>query len=124
MEYYFTAIKDYLFHQANLHQVDPWLFGSLYLLSKVLFLLFLGWAIKKLRAKKSILLPLLFAALGYSLPYLYLIIAGKNIPLWIYLVITLIYAFSGWSIRLKLRSARLQPETGDIPVTTTEQSNS
>ncbi|RAJ20868.1 hypothetical protein [Pedobacter cryoconitis] len=124
MEYYFTVIKDYLFHQANLHQVDPWLFGSLYLLSKVLFLLFLGWAIKKLRAKKSILLPLLFAALGYSLPYLYLIIAGKNIPLWIYLVITLIYAFSGWSIRLKLRSARLQPETGDIPVTTTEQSNS
>lgn len=123
MEYYFTIIKDYLFHQADLHQVDPWLFGALYLLSKLLFLLFLGLAIKNLRKEKSILLPLLFAALGYSLPYLYLIIAGKNIPLWIYLVITLIYIFSGWSIRAKLRNARPDSATDDASISTTKEIN-
>ncbi|MET4142330.1 hypothetical protein [Pedobacter sp. UYP1] len=118
MEYYFIIIKNYLFHQADIHQVDPWLFGILYLLSKVLFLLFLGWAIKNLRKKGSILLPLLFAALGYSLPYLYLIIAGKNIPLWIYFVITLIYMFSAWSIRAKLKAARMDSETPEAPIST------
>lgn len=118
MEYYFIIIKNYLFHQADIHQVDPWLFGILYLLSKVLFLLFLGWAIKNLRKKGSILLPLLFAALGYSLPYLYLIIAGKNIPLWIYFVITLIYMFSAWSIRAKLKAARMDSETAEAPIST------
>lgn len=124
MEYYFSVIKDYLFHQAGLHQVNPWLFGSLYLLSKVLFLLFLGWAIKNLRQNRSILLPLLFAALGYSIPYFYLIIAGKNIPLWIYLVITLIYIFSGWSIRAKLRAARSESATDDTPVSIPKDINS
>ncbi|WP_158796116.1 hypothetical protein [Pedobacter sp. L105] len=113
MEYYINTIKDYLFHQANLHQLNPWLFGAFYLLSKILFLSFLGWAIKNLRQKTSVLLPLLLAALGYSIPYLYLIIAGKNIPFWIYLVISLIYLFSAWSIRAKLKSARLQSETND-----------
>lgn len=113
MEHYFIIIKIYLFQQANLHQVDPFLFIAFYLLSKVLFLIFLGWAIKNLRKKDSILLPLLFAALGYSLPYFYLIVAGKNIPLWIYLVISMIYIISGWSIRTKLRAARLQSATKD-----------
>ena len=108
MDYYFITIKNYLFYQAELHQVAPFLFVALYLLSKVLFLIFLGWAIKNLRKKSSVLFPLLFAALGYSLPYIYLIVAGKNIPVWIYIVISLIYLVSGWSIRTKLRRARLQ----------------
>ncbi|WP_158798973.1 hypothetical protein [Pedobacter sp. L105] len=106
MEYYLITLKNYFFHQANLHFVDPWLFGVLYLFSKILFLIFLGWAIKNLRSQSSIVLPLVFAAIGYSLPYFYLIIAGKNIPLWIYLVIGCIYLFSGWSIHAKLRKAR------------------
>lgn len=108
MEYYFITIKNYLFHQAELHQVAPFLFGALYLLSKILFLIFLGWAIKNLRKKSSILFPLLFAALGYSLPYIYLIVAGKNIPVWVYIIISSIYITSGLSIRAKLRRARLQ----------------
>lgn len=95
-------------HQAELHRLIPWLFAVLYLLSKLLFLIFLGRAVKNLKNKKSFLLPLLFAALGYSLPYLYMVISGKNIPLWIFMVISVIYLFSGWSIYVKLREARLQ----------------
>lgn len=108
MMHYFTLVKDYLMHQAELHQLNPWLFAFLYLLSKLLFLIFLGRAVKNLKNKKSFLLPLLFAALGYSLPYLYMVISGKNIPLWIFMVITVIYLFSGWSIYVKLRGAKMQ----------------
>ena len=99
-------VKDYLMHQAALHQLNPWLFAVLYLLSKLLFLFFVGRAVKNLKNKRSFLIPLLFAALGYSLPYLYMVISGKNIPLWIFMVITLIYLFSGWSIYVKLREIR------------------
>ncbi|MBB5636416.1 hypothetical protein HDE68_002317 [Pedobacter cryoconitis] len=120
----FITIKDYLFHQAYLHQVNPWLFGVLYLLSKILFLTFIGQAIKKLRKKKSVLLPLLFAALGYSLPYLYLIIAGKNIPVWIYLVISVIYVFSGWSIRAKLQNAQLKSASDHALISGAEEADS
>ncbi|MGY3212846.1 hypothetical protein [Mucilaginibacter sp. HD30] len=110
MAHYFNLIRDYLFHQADLHHLDPWIFLVLYLLSKLLFLIFVARAIKNLKDKQSFLLPLLFAALGYSLPYLYMVISGKDIPLWIFTVITVIYIFSGWSIYRKLRAARL--ETG------------
>lgn len=106
MEHYFRVVTNYLMHQASLHHLNPWLFSGLYLLSKLLFLFFLGQAIKNLKKKRAILLPLLFAALGYSLPYLYMVIAGRDIPLWIFMVITLIYLFSGWSIYVKLRAAR------------------
>jgi len=103
---YFSQLEDYLTHQADLHHVDPLLFGCLYVLSKILMVIFLGWAVKNLRGKRPILLPLIFAILGYSLPYLYLIIAGKNIPLWIFLMIGVIYLFSGWSIRRKILASR------------------
>ncbi|MCX2573180.1 hypothetical protein [Pedobacter sandarakinus] len=67
-------------------------------------------AVKRLKNKRPILLSLLLSALGYSLPYLYMVISGKNIPFWVYLVITLIYVFSGWSIYRKLRQVRLAAE--------------
>jgi len=107
MTKYFTEFKDYLWHQAGIHEVDPVVFSCLYLLSKVLVVVFIAWAIKNLRGKKPILLPLICAAIGYSLPYLYLIIAGKDIPLWIYLLISSVYIFSGWSISKKIRGAKM-----------------
>lgn len=103
---YLVEIKDYFIEQAMLHEVDPLLFGCLYMLSKISLVLFVAWVIKNLRQNKPFLLPLLFAALGYSLPYLYLIIAGKDIPVWIYIAIGLIYLFSGWSISRKIRYAQ------------------
>ncbi len=54
------------------HEVDPLLLGSLYLVSKLCFFTFLGWTLKNIRAKKPIMLPLLFAGISFSIPYLYL----------------------------------------------------
>ena len=45
-------VKDYLMHQAALHQLNPWLFAVLYLLSKLLFLFFVGRAVKNLKNKR------------------------------------------------------------------------
>ncbi|MDP9081975.1 MAG: hypothetical protein M3O71_31560 [Bacteroidota bacterium] len=106
MANYLTEFKDFLVEQARIHEVNPVLFGCLYLLSKVLIVIFVARAIKNLRAGRPILLPLVCAAIGYSLPYLYLIIAGKNIPLWIYFVIGVVYIFSGLSINRKIRNAK------------------
>ena len=54
MANYLTEFKDFLVEQASIHQVNPELFGCLYLLSKVLIVTFVAWAIKNLRARKPI----------------------------------------------------------------------
>ena len=84
------------------HSVNPLLLGSLYLCSKVSLFSFLGWVIKNMRAKKPFVYQLLFACVSFSIPYTYLIIAGRNIPVWVYILIGLIFIFGAYSIWKKV----------------------
>ncbi|RYU90529.1 hypothetical protein EWM62_07690 [Mucilaginibacter terrigena] len=102
MEEYFTLFKNWVISLGEKHEVDPLILGSLYLVSKVSFFSFLGWTIKNLRAKKPIMITLLFASLSFSMPYLYLIIVGRNISVWVYLCIGLMFIYGGYSIWKKV----------------------
>jgi hypothetical protein len=96
--------KDWVVSLGEKHEVDPLLLGSLYLVSKLCFFSLLGWVLKNLRAKKPILLPILFAFISFSLPYLYLVIAGRNISIWIYIFIAFMFIYGGFSIWKKITS--------------------
>lgn len=96
--------KDWVIGLGEKHEVDPLLLGSLYLISKLCFFSFLGWTVKNLRAKKPLLLPLLLASFSFSLPYLYLVIAGRNISVWVYVFIGLMFIYGGFSIWKKIRA--------------------
>lgn len=102
MTEYITLFKDWIIGLGERHEVDPLTLGSLYLISKVCFFSFLAWVVKNFRAKKVILIPLLFASLSFSLPYLYLIIAGRNISIWVYLFIGLMFIYGGYTIWKKI----------------------
>jgi hypothetical protein len=97
-----TEIKDWVISLGEKHQVNPLLLGSLYLVSKIALVCFLGWTVKNLRAKKPILLPLLLACISFSVPYSYLIIAGRNIPFWVYGFIGLVFVYGGYVIWKKV----------------------
>jgi hypothetical protein len=99
---YLIMFKDWVINLGEKHEVDPLLLGSLYLVSKLCFFSFLGWVLKSLKAKKAILIPILFAALSFSLPYLYLVIAGRNISIWVYIFIGLMFIYGGFSIWKKI----------------------
>jgi hypothetical protein len=99
---YFIMFKDWVIRLGEKHEVDPLILGSLYLISKLCFFSFLGWTLKNLRAKKPVLIPLLFASVSFSLPYLYLIIAGRNISVWVYIFIAVMFVYGGFSIWKKV----------------------
>ncbi|MDN5286457.1 MAG: hypothetical protein JWR38_2731 [Mucilaginibacter sp.] len=105
---YITLFKDWVISLGEKHEVDPLLLGCLYLISKLCFFTFLGWVLKSLRAKKAILIPLLLACVSFSLPYLYLVIAGRNISIWVYLFIGAMFIYGGFSIWKKI-TARPNP---------------
>lgn len=66
------------------HGVNPWIFGSIYVGAIPLFSLSLAWLVRELRARRPIILPALSSGFFFISAYLYLIIAGKNVPLWVY----------------------------------------
>jgi hypothetical protein len=105
---YITVFKDWVISLGEKHEVDPLLLGCLYLVSKLCFFTFLGWVLKNLRAKKPFLFPLLFACCSFSLPYLYLVIAGRNISIWVYLFIAALFIYGAFSIWKKV-TAKPQP---------------
>lgn len=106
---YITLFKDWIIGLSEEHGVDPLLLGCLYLISKLFFFSFLGWALKNLRAKRAILMPLLFASVSFSLPYLYLVIAGRNISVWVYLFIGLLFIYGSFSIWKKISAKPASP---------------
>lgn len=99
---YLILFKDWVITLGEKHEVDPLLLGSLYLVSKLGFFSFLGWVLKNIRAKKPFMMPLLFACACFSLPYLYLVIAGRNISVWVYIGIALMFIYGGFSIWKKV----------------------
>jgi hypothetical protein len=99
---YITPLKEWIIGLGEKHEVDPLILGSLYLVSKLCFFSLLAWVIKNLRRKKPLLVPLLLASVSFTLPYMYLIIAGRNISVWVYIFIALMFIYGGYSIWKKI----------------------
>ncbi len=85
--FYLLNIKDWFFSLGEKYHVNPIIFGSIYLGAIPFFFLCFGWLIKNIKQKKSILLPVLLTGFFFVSAYLYLIIAGRNIPVWVYVFI-------------------------------------
>lgn len=64
--------------------VNPLVFGAIYVGAIPFFTLSLGWLVRNLKRKRPIALPLLLTMLFFVSSYLYLLIAGRNIPVWVY----------------------------------------
>ncbi|MES2428048.1 MAG: hypothetical protein V4560_13795 [Bacteroidota bacterium] len=101
---YLIQFKEWVISLGEKHQVNPLILGSLYFASKLLFVSFLGWMIKNMRAKKPLLTIILLAGVSFSLPYMYLIIAGRNIPVWVHGFIAAMFIYGGFIIWKKVNT--------------------
>jgi hypothetical protein len=67
--------------------VNPIIFGSIYVGAIPFFTLSLGWLVRNLRRKRPIVMPALATGFFFISAYLYLLIAGRNVPAWVYLFV-------------------------------------
>ena len=77
--------------------VNPVIFGAIYVGAIPFFLLFTGIAVKRLRAGHPAVLPIMASGLCFISAYLYLAIAGRGLPVWVWGVLGLIIAYGAWS---------------------------
>ena len=84
------------------HNVDPLVFAVLYVASIPPYILCLGWLINAYRRKKAIALPLVLTLIFFILPASYILMFGRDVAWWVYLVIGIIVIYGLISIRQRL----------------------
>ena len=101
----FEAVREWFFNLGPRYGVNPVIFGAIYVGAIPLHFACIAWLIRNLRRKKPITLPLLLASFFFISAYLYVIVAGKNIPAWVCFFIAGMAALGGYSVFRKVRRA-------------------
>ena len=102
------SVRHWFFGLGAQYGVNPIVFGAIYIGAIPFFLLSVGWLVRRLRAGRPIVLPVLCAGSCFVSAYLYLAIAGHNIPVWVWVVLALLFGYGAFSsIRNVRRRARL-----------------
>lgn len=99
---YWQAFTAWFLSLGEKYHVNPYIFGGIYIGAIPFFFLCLTWTIRNMRQKKSFVLPLLLTGLFFISAYLYLIIAGENIPYWVYIFIGLMVLYGIYSTWQKI----------------------
>ena len=103
---WWSQLQDWFWGLGEKYGVNPLIFGGIYVGAIPLFLLSLSWLIRRLRHKQSIVVPLLLTGFFFVSAYLYLIIAGQNIPVWVYFVIAALVGYGAFSAYQKVLQKR------------------
>jgi len=93
--------------------VNPIIFGVIYVGAIPFFTLSIAWFVRNYRLQQSIVLPVMSASFFFVSAYLYLIIAGENVPLWVYGVVVGMLVYGGWSTFRKVKYKIKEVEEAD-----------
>ncbi len=105
---WWETFKEWFLSLGGKYHVNPYIFGGIYVGAIPFFFLCLSWTIKNIKRKKPIVIPVLLTGLFFISAYLYLIIAGKNIPVWVYIFIGMLVLYGVYSTvqKVKKQSAK------------------
>lgn len=78
------GFADWFLSLGETYGVNPWVFGAIYVGAIPFFLASVGWIVKRARAGRSTVLPTMLAGFFFVSAYLYLAVAGRNIPVWVW----------------------------------------
>lgn len=89
--------SDWFWSLGPTYGVDPLIFGGIYVAAIPFFIASIAWLVRRRKAGKSITLPVLSAGFFFVSAYLYLAIAGRNIPIWVWGFLAVLVAYGAWS---------------------------
>ncbi len=89
--------KGWFLSLGEKYHVNPYIFGGIYIGAIPFFFLCLSWTIRNIGSKKSFSIPVLLTGFFFSSAYVYLMIVGENIPVWVYVFIILLVIYGIYS---------------------------
>ena len=106
----FDAVREWFFGLGAQYGVNPLVFGAIYVGAIPFFTGSVAWLVRNARAGRSVVGPALAAGFFFVSAYLYLIVVGRNVPVWVYAFVALLVAGGAWStvrnVRAKVAAAR------------------
>lgn len=108
----FEALQNWFLSLGSDYGVNPFIFGAIYVGAIPFFSASIAWIIRNYSKGRSIVLPSISALFFFISAYLYLLVAGKNVPLWVYGVVVLLIAIGAYSTIGKIRRKIKHPEPG------------
>ncbi len=97
------TIQNWFLSLGTEYGVNPLIFGAIYVGAIPFFSFSIGWLIRNYRKGKSVVLPALSAMFFFISAYIYLMFAGKNVPIWVYGVVVLLIVIGAYSTIKKVR---------------------
>lgn len=102
--HWWETFKEWFLSLGKNYGVNPYIFGGIYIGAIPFFFFCLGWTIKNIQNKKPFVILVMLTGLCFISAYLYLIIVGKNIPVWVYIFIGVMVLYGMYSTLKKVKS--------------------
>jgi len=116
----FDAVREWFFGLGAQYGVNPLIFGAIYVGAIPFFSLSVAWLVRNARRGASVALPALAAGFFFISAYLYLIVAGKNVPWWVYAFVAVLVIGGAWStvrsVRQKVADAKADEAASSMPL--------
>jgi ABC-type Co2+ transport system permease subunit len=93
----FAAINAWFLGLGAQYGVNPYIFGAIYVGAIPFFLASIAWFVRRRKAKRSTVLPTMCAGFFFVSAYLYLAVAGRNIPSWVWGFLAVLIIYGAWS---------------------------
>ncbi|CAM3568506.1 hypothetical protein DESA109040_16720 [Deinococcus saxicola] len=91
--------------------VNPVIFGLLYFGTMPLFALSVAWWIRSFRRGESPFLPAAVTGVLFISAYLYVLVAGRNLPVWVYFFMAAMLTLGVLSTWKQLKKGRASAQT-------------
>lgn len=96
-------IAEWFLSLGDRYGVDPFAFGAIYLGAVPFFMVSIAWIVRNLRRRRPIVLPVLSAGFFFLSAYLYLLVAGRGIPVWVSGVVVMLLGYGVYSTVMRIR---------------------
>ena len=107
------AFQTWFMSLGENYGVNPYIFGAIYVGAIPFFTISVGYIVKNYRQKKSITFPVISASFCFVSAYLYLMIAGENVPWWVYGIVIALLLYGGYSTYNKVKKQVAETEETD-----------
>ncbi|RJY08624.1 hypothetical protein [Aurantiacibacter aquimixticola] len=109
------AFMDWFLSLGENYGVNPWIFGAIYIGAIPFFIASVAWLVKRAKAGKSTVLPTMLAGFFFVSAYLYLAIAGRNIPIWVWIFLAALVVYGAVSQVRQTRKKIAEAKQGIAP---------
>ena len=110
---FLNSIYQWFLGLSDQYGVNPFIFGAIYVGAIPFFTISVAWIVRNYKKKLSITLPVLSASGCFVSAYVYLMIAGENVPWWVYAVVIGMLVYGGWGTFSKVKK-QIKEEMNEV----------